>query len=40
MKCEIAGVSRSGYYKYHNVTTKKQLREKCDLKLKELVLKA
>ena len=37
---EIAGVSRSGYYKYHNVTTKKQLREKRDLELKELVLKA
>ena len=38
--CEIAGVSRSGYYKHHKVTSKKELREQHDLKLKQLVLKA
>jgi len=38
--CEVALVSRSGYYNYLNSTDKRNHREKKDLKLKELILKA
>lgn len=40
--CKIAGVSRSGYYRYHSskVEIKRTEREKEDLVLKENILKA
>lgn len=37
--CEVALVSRSGYYHYLNSTDKRNHREKKDLELKELILK-
>ena len=38
--CEVAGVSRSGYYNYLKSEAKRNIREQKDLELKEIILKA
>lgn len=38
--CEVAGVSRSGYYSYLNASDTRDNRENKDLQIKDLVLKA
>ena len=38
--CQIANVSRSGYYSYMKFANNRKLKEQNDLKSKEIILKA